>query len=82
MKRPIRIQRKRSAGWKMPPNTISVCRPGKWGNPFTAENSGRIPSRSAVRLRGCTTSRPCAAARQKSRMLVQDRHRVSRRRVA
>jgi Domain of unknown function (DUF4326) len=31
---PERIQRKRTKGWKMPPNTVSVTRPGKWGNPF------------------------------------------------
>lgn len=37
---PQRIQRKRTAGWRMPPNTISVTRPGKWGNPFTANEHG------------------------------------------
>ena len=31
---PIRIQRKRSKGWRMPPNTVSCCRPVPWGNPF------------------------------------------------
>jgi hypothetical protein len=31
---PQRIQRKRTRGWKMPPNTVSVARPGRWGNPF------------------------------------------------
>ena len=31
---PERIQRKRTKGWKMPPNTVSVTRPGKWGNRF------------------------------------------------
>lgn len=31
---PIRIQSKRTKGWKMPPNTVSVTRPGKWGNPY------------------------------------------------
>lgn len=31
---PRRIQRKRTKGWRMPANTVSVCRPGKWGNPF------------------------------------------------
>lgn len=31
---PIRIQRQRTRGWRMPPNTVSVTRPGKWGNPF------------------------------------------------
>ena len=40
--KPQRIQRKRTKGWKMPPNTVSVTRPGKWGNPFTFENSGTI----------------------------------------
>ena len=39
---PVRIQRKRTKGWKMPPNTVSVCRPGKWGNPFTFANSGHV----------------------------------------
>jgi len=32
--KPIRIQRKRVKGWKMPLNTIYVGRPTKWGNPF------------------------------------------------
>lgn len=30
---PIRIQRKRTAGWKMPENTVVVTRGTKWGNP-------------------------------------------------
>jgi len=25
----------------MPPNTVSVCRPGKWGNPFSITEYGR-----------------------------------------
>lgn len=38
---PQRIQRKRTKGWKMPPNTVSVTRPGRWGNPYTIRhNSG------------------------------------------
>lgn len=32
--RPIRIQRKRTKGWRMPANTVYVGRPSKWGNPF------------------------------------------------
>lgn len=31
---PSRIQLSRRKGWRMPPNTVSVARPGKWGNPF------------------------------------------------
>lgn len=34
---PIRIQRKRSKGWRMPPNTKSVTRPGMFGNPYAVE---------------------------------------------
>lgn len=32
--KPVRIQRKRTKGWKMPENTVCVTRPGKWGNPY------------------------------------------------
>ena len=31
---PQRIQRRRARGWQMPPDTIYVGRPTKWGNPF------------------------------------------------
>jgi hypothetical protein len=31
---PLRVQRKRTKGYRLPPNTVSVCRPGKFGNPF------------------------------------------------
>jgi hypothetical protein len=31
---PIRIQRKRTKGWRMPENTINCTRPCKYGNPF------------------------------------------------
>lgn len=31
---PERVQLSRKAGWRMPENTVSVARPGRWGNPF------------------------------------------------
>lgn len=31
---PKRIQRRRMRGWTMPPNTVSVTRPGRSGNPY------------------------------------------------
>lgn len=31
---PIRVQRSRRRGWKMPANTVAVTRPSRWGNPF------------------------------------------------
>lgn len=32
--KPIRVQRKRTKGWKMPENTVYVGRPTIFGNPF------------------------------------------------
>jgi hypothetical protein len=29
-----RIQLSRKKGWRMPPNTVSIARPGYFGNPF------------------------------------------------
>ena len=34
---PVRIQRQRTAGWRMPPNTVYVGRPTIYGNPFTCD---------------------------------------------
>jgi len=31
---PERIQLRRTKGWRLPPNTVVVSRPSKWGNPF------------------------------------------------
>lgn len=31
----MRVQLSRRKGWKMPPNTVKVSRPTKWGNPYT-----------------------------------------------
>ena len=39
---PRRIQLSRKAGWKIPPNTVVVSRPSKWGNPFTLKNNTRV----------------------------------------
>lgn len=39
---PIRVQRKRAKGWKMPPDTVYVGRGTIWGNPFHRENTGSV----------------------------------------
>lgn len=35
--KPKRIQLSRKKGWRMPPNTVKVTRPGPWGNPFKVQ---------------------------------------------
>ena len=39
-KNPIRIQRKRTKGWRMPENTVYVGRGSKYGNPFVVGKDG------------------------------------------
>jgi len=36
---PRRIQLKRTRGWTMPKNTVSVARPTKWGNPMRGDRT-------------------------------------------
>ena len=36
---PKRIQRKRTKGWRMPPNTVYVGRGSKWGNPYVGSKA-------------------------------------------
>jgi hypothetical protein len=40
MSEPIRIQRKRTRGWRMPEHTVCVTRPGKFGNPYVVGEDG------------------------------------------
>jgi len=42
MSAPRRIQLRRTKGWRMPPNTVSVSRPGKFGNPIRVSATARI----------------------------------------
>lgn len=37
---PIRVQRKRTKGWRMPENTVYVGRPTCYGNPFVVGDKG------------------------------------------
>lgn len=46
---PVRIQLQRTKGWRLPPNTVNVARPGRWGNPFSVELVGRERAISAFR---------------------------------
>ena len=48
--KPKRIQRKRVKGWRMPDNTVSVTRPGRWGNPFPVSGH-RVAAESVALFR-------------------------------
>jgi len=74
---PIRIQRRRTKGWRMPPNTVHVGRPSYWGNPYQVGTCLIADAQAAVdvfkanlprgKLRGknlccwCSLDSPCHA---------------------
>lgn len=37
--KPKRIQLSRKRGWRMPPNTVVVSRPSRWGNPYLVKDA-------------------------------------------
>lgn len=37
MAHPLRIQRKRTKGWRMPEGAVNCARPSRWGNPYRPE---------------------------------------------
>jgi hypothetical protein len=52
---PLRIQLKRSKGWRLPPGTLKVDRTTHWGNPFTEAECGSVAeavARHAAWMRG------------------------------
>lgn len=68
---PHRVQRKRERGWTMPPNTVYVGRPTKWGNPYrVSENMLRIEAVQAFRrwIESCNSLSTIDAARIKSEL--------------
>lgn len=38
--KPRRVRLSRAKGYRLPPNTVNVARPGKWGNPFIVGKHG------------------------------------------
>lgn len=51
---PERVQLSRKAGFRLPPNTVSVARPTKWGNPHrvgTGFHECRTPQEAVDKFR-------------------------------
>ena len=48
MSDPVRVQLRRTKGWRLPPNTVSVARPTRWGNPFRVGDATIPTAREAV----------------------------------
>ena len=60
---PKRIQRSRAKGWRMPPNTVAVSRPTKWGSPFDFRASDHCWTALAFGCRGDAKGRQEASVK-------------------
>lgn len=63
---PRRIQRRRTAGWRMPVGAVYVGRPTRWGNPAPADPTPDGRAAAVAAYRAWIAGRPdlIAAARQ------------------
>lgn len=60
---PIRIQRQRTKGWRMPAGVIYVGRPSLWGNPFDFRSSEHCWTALAYGCKGDPAGRREASVR-------------------
>lgn len=68
---PKRTQRKRTKGFRLPPNTLCVTRPGNYGNPFSPRNMSRAAHQEAVeRFREWILSPKQAALRKEAKEVM------------
>lgn len=61
--RPLRIQRKRASGWRLPESTVTVTRPGPWGNPFNFKSADNCWNALALGCRGDAKGRQEASVK-------------------
>ena len=47
--KPVRVQLKRTKGWRMPANTVKVDRNTEWGNPYTIGSTINDPLTGKLR---------------------------------
>lgn len=66
---PMRVQLRRSKGWRMPANTVLVSRPSKWGNPFPIL-SGSGLTESEWRLAALSNFRAALHGREHMRLQI------------
>lgn len=84
MTRPIPVQLKRTRGWRMPPNTVNVARPNKWGNPFRIfyHEHGICPGWYVQRQNGVITWGPYKTKRIAEDVALSKFERWARRHVS
>jgi hypothetical protein len=70
---PVRIQRRRTAGWRMPETAVSVTRPSKWGNPFVVTTKVRPGVEFSGAAHGCISVPTAEDAVECYRLMLAER---------
>ena len=65
---PIRIQRRRTKGWRMPAGAVYVGRPSYFGNPFSVEMCGLTANAPLNRLTSFITSHQSFSATRRPKV--------------
>lgn len=55
--KPQRIQLRRTKGWRMPENTVRVCRPGTFGNPYWVGAVVELPQGERLLIKDAATAK-------------------------
>ena len=64
---PVRIQRKRTKGWRMPEGAVYVGRPSRWGNPIPIEPTGHFDAAGRAQYVASLTRAELSAIRRELR---------------
>ena len=64
---PVRIQRKRTKGWRMPEGAVYVGRPSRWGNPIPIEPTGQFDAAGRAQYVASLTRAELSAIRRELR---------------
>jgi len=67
-----RIQRRRTAGWRMPAGAVYVGRPGKWGNRFGADDTPGNRTGAVALFRLWVNQHPGYAAAARTELAGRD----------
>lgn len=77
MSGPVRIQRKRTKGWRMPEGAVYVGRPGPFGNPFNFSSADNCWNALALGCRGDAAGRREASVKAFRQWVDDPRGRVA-----
>lgn len=69
---PVRLQRRRTAGWRMPEGAVYVGRPTRWGNPFPHNGTPASRTEAVAAYRDLVATDPALQAAARRQLAGRD----------